>query len=191
MSMNSLDAEFSSINLARCLRWHPNGINSWSLSDWATALLGEVGEVCEVVDTRLVNPAIPIPVSGKMLRDELGDVYAYADLFATAAGEQLALCIWRVPPPSYRRATIYMDAVALASAAGKLCDIVKKMNRNRDGLQGNRQTPQELRQDLRHYLGMVGRALETLAGRQGYNIALCVVEKFNQVSEKLGFPERA
>jgi hypothetical protein len=36
--------EFSRVNRQRAKRWHPKGLDSWSLSDWATALAGEVGD---------------------------------------------------------------------------------------------------------------------------------------------------
>lgn len=63
--------EISNKNYTRCLRWHPAGINSWSLSDWAVALSGEVGELCNVV---------------KKLNRHL-------DLFAAAAGIDLSKAI--------------------------------------------------------------------------------------------------
>lgn len=37
-------------NARRCARWHPEGINSWSHADWMTATVGEVGEACEVLE---------------------------------------------------------------------------------------------------------------------------------------------
>jgi hypothetical protein len=29
---------FRKANVARCLKWHPQGIESWSPSDWLTAM---------------------------------------------------------------------------------------------------------------------------------------------------------
>ena len=36
-------------NVARCDRWHDGGLNDWSVSDWAVAMAGEAGEVCNAV----------------------------------------------------------------------------------------------------------------------------------------------
>jgi NTP pyrophosphatase (non-canonical NTP hydrolase) len=110
---NSLN--FSRINKSRALRWHPNGLESWSLSDWCVAVVGEVGE---------------------------------------------------------------------------LCNVVKKMNRARDGLVGNKETPEELRAMLLKEFADVVIYLDLLAQREKINIADAVRAKFNEVSERNGFPER-
>lgn len=94
----TLDA-ISAVNLARCLRWHPAGINSWSLSDWAVALAGEVGELCNVVKKMnrvrdgLIGNKVPSESLRPELADEIGDVYAYLDLFAQALGVRLQDCV--------------------------------------------------------------------------------------------------
>lgn len=91
--------EISRINLQRCLRWHPAGINSWSLSDWAVALAGEVGELCNVVKklNRERDGLAGNTVDGRdlrvMLEKECADVYIYLDLFCTAAGFDLATAV--------------------------------------------------------------------------------------------------
>jgi NTP pyrophosphatase (non-canonical NTP hydrolase) len=86
----------SRINLTRCLRWHPQGLNSWSLSDWAVALAGEAGELCNVVkklnrerDGLVGNKETPGALLAS-LQAEAADVYLYLDLFAQAAGFDLA-----------------------------------------------------------------------------------------------------
>ena len=40
---------FSEINLLRAKTWHTNGIEEWSLSDWAVAMVGEAGEACNQI----------------------------------------------------------------------------------------------------------------------------------------------
>lgn len=85
----------SAINYARCLRWHPKGINSWSLSDWAVALAGEVGEACDVIKKlNRVRDGLPgNQVSEATLHAqlpaELADVFLYLDLLAQAANIDL------------------------------------------------------------------------------------------------------
>lgn len=42
-------AELRQANLARNDRWHPGqGVGGWSLSDWFTAAMGELGEAANV-----------------------------------------------------------------------------------------------------------------------------------------------
>ena len=105
----------STINFMRALRWHPAGLDSWSLSDWAVALSGEVGE---------------------------------------------------------------------------LCNVVKKLNRVRDGLQQNAVDPATLTQALKDEIGDVFAYLDLFARRAGFNLEDCMRDKFNRISEREGFPER-
>jgi NTP pyrophosphatase (non-canonical NTP hydrolase) len=105
----------SATNYMRCRRWHKGGIDSWSLSDWATALAGEVGE---------------------------------------------------------------------------LCNIIKKLNRVRDGLVGNKETPEELQAALGKEIADVYLYLDLVARRANVDLEDAIVSKFNEVSERNGFPER-
>jgi NTP pyrophosphatase (non-canonical NTP hydrolase) len=108
-------SEVSEVSLDRCLRWHPGGLNSWSLSDWFTALAGEVGE------------------------------------------------------------------------AG---NVIKKLNRVRDGIVGNRETPEDLRVALGKELADCYLYLDLLAQAAGVDLADAICKKFNEVSVRNGFPER-
>lgn len=88
---------FSAENLARCTA--PNGFNhplsSWTLSDWMTATLGELGEAANVLKKlNRVRDGIPgnseTPEQLKqMFADELADTYIYLDLLAQAADTDL------------------------------------------------------------------------------------------------------
>jgi NTP pyrophosphatase (non-canonical NTP hydrolase) len=102
-------------NLTRCNRWHPGGIVEWSLSDWAVAAAGEMGEACNVV---------------------------------------------------------------------------KKLNRERDGLVGNDKSAEQLQQDLADEIADVVIYLDILAAHAGIQMSEAVRSKFNRTSEKNGFPER-
>lgn len=92
---------FSSKNLTRCE--HPNGFNhdlkSWSLSDWMTATLGELGEASNVLKKlNRVRDGIPgnreTPEELRsMFADELADTFIYLDLLSQAAGIDLPAAI--------------------------------------------------------------------------------------------------
>lgn len=101
--------------MARCLRWHPRGINSWSLSDWCVALSGEVGE---------------------------------------------------------------------------LCNVVKKLNRSRDGLIGNKETDSELQSNIAKEIADVYLYLDLLSQAAGVDLSAAIRDKFNEVSVRNKFPER-
>lgn len=102
-------------NASRGKRWHPSGLVSWSLSDWFTAMAGEVGE---------------------------------------------------------------------------LGNIVKKLNRARDGLKGNKETPEQLRVMLGKEAADILIYLELFCQVAGIDLVQATREKFNEVSERNGFPER-
>ena len=87
----------STINYTRAIRWHPDGLESWSLSDWGMGLAGEVGELCNVVKkmNRIRDglkgnkPHENFGTLSSMLGDEIADVFIYLDLFARRAGFNL------------------------------------------------------------------------------------------------------
>jgi NTP pyrophosphatase (non-canonical NTP hydrolase) len=106
---------FSRVNKARAERWHPKGLNSWSLSDWFTALAGEVGE---------------------------------------------------------------------------LGNVVKKLNRERDGLKGNKESMTELQIALWKEAADVYTYLDLFCQAAGMDLQTAIAHKFNEVSIKHGFPER-
>ena len=83
-------AEFAEANLSRCesLGGFKHQLDSWSTSDWMTALVGEVGEAANVVK-KLNRHRDGIPGNKQsfhelraQLRKELGDVFVYLDLMA-------------------------------------------------------------------------------------------------------------
>lgn len=87
---------FSERNRLRCES--PTGfnhpINSWSLSDWMTALTGEVGEAANVIKklNRIRDGVQNRETEAElrqMLADELADAACYLDLLAQAAGYDL------------------------------------------------------------------------------------------------------
>src|SRR3546814_12024410 len=89
--MNDINMrQFSKENRARCTA--PNGFNqpleSWSLSDWMTATLGELGEAANVLkklnrvrDGLRGNKETPEELQ-EMFADEIEDAYISLDLLA-------------------------------------------------------------------------------------------------------------
>lgn len=75
-------------NAERCEK-HFHQISAWSESDWAVALAGEVGELCNMIKKRRRGEDIPT----QELAKELGDIVAYADLLATRLGLKLVVCV--------------------------------------------------------------------------------------------------
>lgn len=79
------------VNLSRANRWHKNGLEEWSLSDWCVALAGEVGELCNEVK-KLNRERDSIEQSSKRrinIAEELADIQLYLDLVAQRAGVNL------------------------------------------------------------------------------------------------------
>lgn len=93
--------EFSTVNRLRCE--HPAGFNhkldSWSMSDWFTALFGEIGEAANnqkklnrIRDGIPGNKETEDQLKGRLAK-ELGDAYIYLDLLAQAAGIDLPIAV--------------------------------------------------------------------------------------------------
>lgn len=81
-------------------------------------------------------------------------------------------------------------ACAMAGEAGEACNVVKKMNRERDGITGNNKPLDDLRRDLAAELADVVIYLDLLAAAEGIDLGAAVIEKFNAVSDRQGYPER-
>lgn len=84
----------------RADRWHSD--TPWSLSDWMTALTGEVGEAANVIkkmnrhrDGLATDRDPPMAVLQLALAEELADVLAYLLPLASAANVDLALAFVR------------------------------------------------------------------------------------------------
>ena len=92
---------FSQINLMRCEA--PNGFNhllrDWTLSDWCTATVGELGEAANVIkklNRARVGITVGDPSASELeaaLSDELADTFIYLDLLAQRAGIDLAAAV--------------------------------------------------------------------------------------------------
>lgn len=90
--------QFAECNIARCEA--PSGfhhdIDSWSLSDWFTAVLGELGEASNIAK-KLNRVRDGVPGNGDatpeqlhaMLKDEIADTFIYLDLLAQSQGFNL------------------------------------------------------------------------------------------------------
>ena len=90
-------AAFREANVARCLKWHPDGIESWSPSDWLTAVAGELGELASLLKMRnrerdglVGNKFSP---TDQQIADEIADVFTYLDLLAHVLGVDMAKAI--------------------------------------------------------------------------------------------------
>lgn len=85
--------EFRAANVARCIKWHPQGIESWSASDWMTAIVGELGEAASLIKMRNRErdglPGNKFSPTQKQIADELADVLTYLDLLAAMQGIDL------------------------------------------------------------------------------------------------------
>lgn len=93
--------QLAAINLKRCGRWHPGGIAGWSVSDWAMAMAGEAGEVCNAGKKlrRVQDECANINDPGRQLSsekeaiakigEELADTLIYLDLLAQRLGLSL------------------------------------------------------------------------------------------------------
>jgi NTP pyrophosphatase (non-canonical NTP hydrolase) len=94
-------AHVSRINLERCQHWHPGGLNEWSPADWAVAMAGEAGEICNAVKKLRRIETGARQTAGPQNREEavaaiaqeIGDTFLYLDLLAQRLGINLASAI--------------------------------------------------------------------------------------------------
>lgn len=77
---------------------------------------------------------------------------------------------------------------ALVGEVGEAANVVKKLNRYRDGVPGNKVSADDLRDQLRKELGDVFVYLDLMAQSLGFHIADAAVEVFNAKSTDIGYP---
>lgn len=80
--------------------------------------------------------------------------------------------------------------LAVLGELGEAANVAKKLNRVRDGIRGNNENPEELRDKLRRELGDAFVYLDLLAQSVGVNLGDAAVEVFNRKSEEIGSPSR-
>jgi NTP pyrophosphatase (non-canonical NTP hydrolase) len=84
-------------NARRCIRWHPGGIEEWSVSDWGVAMAGEAGDVCDAIkklrriETGAENKSDiqTVEQAHEAIGIELADTVLYCDLLAQRLGINL------------------------------------------------------------------------------------------------------
>lgn len=81
-------------------------------------------------------------------------------------------------------------AVALAGETGEVCNVIKKLNRARDGMRGNAQSEEELRSDLALELADTLAYLILLAHAANIDLVSAYATKYNEVSVRVGFSDR-
>lgn len=76
---------------------------------------------------------------------------------------------------------------AVAGELGEAANVAKKLNRVRDGIVGNKETPEELRSALADELADTFIYLDLVAQSQGIDLEAAIIEKFNRTSAKIGY----
>ncbi len=79
---------------------------------------------------------------------------------------------------------------AMVGEVGEAANVVKKLNRYRDGGPGNKVSEQELRDQLRKELGDVFVYLDLMAQSPGFSIADAAAVVYNGKSAAIGYPAR-
>ncbi len=81
-------------------------------------------------------------------------------------------------------------ACAALGEAGEVCNVIKKLNRSRDGVVGNTKSADELTDHLADEIADTLIYLTLLAERADIDLEAALIRKFNAVSVRHGFPER-
>ncbi|OJX48982.1 MazG-like family protein [Devosia sp. 66-22] len=74
----------------------------------------------------------------------------------------------------------------MAGEVGEACNVIKKLERERLGLRGSRDTIEHLAEELAD----VVICADLIAQAAGINLSFAVAAKFNATSEKVGLPHR-
>ncbi len=159
-------------NTVRQQEWDTGG--DIDLSYAGCELAGEVGEAVEL---GIVVAATRKLVKG--LDDELGDVVICCDLIARRLDIELKTV---VPFGRGVDKTFEKPFMEMSAAAGRACNIIKKLERERHGMVGSRATSDDLQVELQQTVFWAYR----IAGILGIDLARMIATKFNATSVKYG-----
>lgn len=81
--------ELNKANPERCQAFGHGDVYSWSPTDWACAIAGETGELCNLVKKLHRGDKVDVADIGK----EAADIVIYLDLFCTRMGIDLQQAI--------------------------------------------------------------------------------------------------
>jgi len=76
---------------------------------------------------------------------------------------------------------------ACVGELGEAANIAKKLNRVRDGIPGNSETPGQLRHALADEIADTFIYLDLLAQSQSIDLEDAIISKFDRTSEKIGY----
>ena len=76
---------------------------------------------------------------------------------------------------------------ATAGELGEAANVIKKLNRVRDGIPGNAETPEQLRNQLAEELADIVIYLDLLAQAAGFDLETIRDAKFAKTSAKIGY----
>lgn len=78
--------------------------------------------------------------------------------------------------------------VAIMGELGELASLIKMRNRERDGLTGNKFSPTD--EQIEQESADVFTYLDLFCERNGIDLGMAAARKFNEVSDRCGFPDR-
>lgn len=76
---------------------------------------------------------------------------------------------------------------AVLGELGEAANIIKKLNRARDGIPGNTESPQELREKLAEELADTYIYLDLLCQAMEIDLPDAIIAKFGEVSRRIGY----
>ena len=79
---------------------------------------------------------------------------------------------------------------AATGELGEAANVIKKLNRIRDGIPGNVEQETDLRAQLRHEIADAVIYLDLLAQAAGFDLEDAIIEKFEITSAKIGYPHQ-
>jgi NTP pyrophosphatase (non-canonical NTP hydrolase) len=107
--------------------------------------------------------------------------HVYRTLHEANVARQMAWC-----PDLNSQPDLCFRGVELAGETGEACNVIKKLERERHGWRGSRDTKEHLAQELADVV--ICANLAAIAA--GIDLDAAVEAKFNETSEKVGLPHR-
>lgn len=186
----------SAVGLERAKIWHPGGLTDWTVSDWTVATAGEAGEVCNAikklkrVEQKISQKHGPQDLRSAQLElgTEVGDTYLYLDLLAQRIGTSPYYCFGLVQldfQEFFKNDSLPHLGLHLMSIVGAISVLAITADISPDP-----DTRPQMLDAMRDKIGRSIQILDLIAERAELELEACVVDTFNRVSVREGFPQR-
>lgn len=156
--------------------------SDWSLGDWVTATLGELGEATNLLK-KIRRGDYDLDYIRPELAKELADVITYLDILAMQINVDLT-CLHQQDVQLCKQDRVVLK---ISTNMGRASELFEQIEMNRDAGETIDEHDWDMfRRHVTFYFHEIVSGLQELALMVDVNLGQATIDKFNEVSERVG-----